>query len=129
MADPTSEPHAIWAWMDWVWGFGMGIVATVAGMMTWANMKISKVDLKADAIEEAVHSRINEKADILHGRITAVERLVVELEGGHKATMMLYQTVAEGIKALNQKTDDQTKILHEVVGELKSIQRRSNNHE
>ncbi len=98
----------------------MGIVATATGMVAWVNPKFREQDKKI----EAVNDRINGKADILHGRITAVERLLVELEANHKTTVLLYKTTAEGLKDLNQKTDDQTKILHEVVGELKSIQRK-----
>lgn len=123
MADPSTQ-QAMWEWMDWIWGFAMGAVGAVAGMVAWVNPRFKDMDEQIDAL----NARMNEKADILHGRITTVEKLVVQLEGNHESTMLLYNAVSDGIKDLNKKTDDQTKILHEVVGGLNAIQnqRREN---
>jgi hypothetical protein len=109
--------------MDWIWGFAMGVCGAVAAMVGWINPKFKKLEEKIELNVKSIEDDIAETSDTLHARISTVDKLVVSLEGSHKATMMMHHSLSDSLKDLNKKTDDQTKILHEVVGELKAIKR------
>lgn len=101
MADPTTEPHTLWAWMDWLWGFALGVVGAVTALLGWVNPRFKSIEDQARAMSDQL----------------------LKLEGENHATRILYQNLSGGIVDLNRKTDEQTKLLHEVVGELKAIQK------
>ena len=98
MADPTA-PHTIWEWMDWVWGFAMGIVGAVLTMLGWVNNRFNGQDAK----------------------LAAMNTKMVELDSQVKANLGANQAVDRRLEILDQKTDEQTKILHQLVGQVQSM--------
>lgn len=114
MADPSS-PTAIWEWMDWLWGFALGAITAIGGMVGWINPRLKSID-----------QRILEESQTVNARIVSVEKLVLELEGEHNMTTALYQSIVESMRNLDKKTEEQTKLLYDLVGQLRMLQHNHN---
>ena len=118
MADPNA-PVAMWEWLDSLWGFGAGIVMGVISMLGWIAPKLRRMHEKIDSNANDAHKENDELSGELHGRVTAIEKLIIALQENHRETMRMYQRVEDQLKALNTVTDQQTKILYRMQGALK----------
>lgn len=125
MADPTPE---VWNWLDSIWGFGAGVVTGVLAMVGWVNPKFKVVHQRIDEVSEQMkdaarhaHEENDDLSSEIHNRINGTEKLMVELGTQHKAHIELYRGLQDGLRALSEKTDEQTAVLNQVVGELKGM--------
>lgn len=124
MADPHSPSDAL-EWMNRVWGFITGVVMAVVGMTAWIVPKFKSVNETIEEIEQTSHRENDQLAGELHQRINGMEKLLVMLETQHKAHIQLYRGLQDSLKSLSEKTDEQTKVLNQMVGELKAMHQRS----
>lgn len=119
MADPTPLSEAL-EWMNRVWGFIVGVVMTILGMTSWLVPKFKSVNARIDSVEDEAHCQNDELAAEMHNRVTNTEKLIVELGAIQKAHIDTYKGLRDDLQALASKTDEQTKVLNQVVGELKA---------
>jgi len=130
VADPTAQPE-VWSWLDSIWGFGAGVVAGVLGMVGWVHPKFKAVHERIATVSDEIkansqhaHEENDDLAWELHRRMNSMENLMVELGTQHKAHIELYRGLQDGLRSLSEKTDEQTAVLNQVVGELKGMHQR-----
>jgi hypothetical protein len=116
MADPNAPE--IWSWLDSLWGFGVGIVAAVLGMLGWVNPKLRIHKQLIEDNAKTAHHENDALAGEVHGRITSIEKLIVALQENNREYMRLYTGVKDELKSLSVTTAEQTKILYQMRGAL-----------
>lgn len=96
MADPSRVD-----WSDALMGGVMGILTGIASMFGWFSGKLGKV-----------HDRI----DAVHARVSDHATNIAVLGAHHQANLQFQERIDTTLTALNEKNDEQMKILLELKG-------------
>lgn len=128
MVDPLP-PHTVWDWLDSLWGFALGVILAVLGMLGWVNRKFktfneetrerldtltSKVEIEHKELRRDMATEVSS----LYKRIADMDRLVVDLTATQREAMRTYQRLERYMQTLASEASDQTRMLGELKGRL-----------
>lgn len=101
-----------WEWMDTIFGAVLGVFSAVATMTGWTGRRFKEVDERHGQLQKD----IDHKLSVLHGRVTPLMSDVAELRAYHEAKMQRLSMIEGNIKAIDEKQDEQIRILYRLEG-------------
>lgn len=108
-----------WEWMDSIFGGILGVFSAVATMTGWTGRKFKTVDESHAAMRKEFDDKING----VHARVTPLMADVAELRAHHEAKMQRLTTIEGSIRQIDQKQDEQTRILYRLAGQSRGGKR------